>query len=139
MAHGEFSRDEIPSEGVSIGGDDDCEHATYRRFGSDGGGTIYVRCTNCSNVLRNYDSRETNRERSAVDADLISDSSGAKHAPLLKGRSLGSDGSKRPAANEGAFSLASNQISTNCPPSETSESPAVRKGAAVRDHSGTND
>lgn len=96
MAYDEFSREEIPSDGVGIGGDDDCEHATYRRFGSDGGGNIYFQCMDCSHVILNYDSTDTNagpnRDRTA--SELTPETSdGSKHDPLMKGLSFGSDDS----------------------------------------------
>lgn len=91
MAYDEFSREEIPSDGVSIGGDDDCEHATYRRFGSDGGGNIYFRCTNCSNVILNYDTTETNSGQ-APKLSTGSDS-GPTHDPLVKGLTIDSENS----------------------------------------------
>jgi hypothetical protein len=88
MAHDEFSREDIPSEGVSIGGDEDCDHETYRRFGSDGGGNIYFRCTNCSNVILNYDSTDRGGREPT---ERSSDSSETTHDPLVKGLSLDSD------------------------------------------------
>jgi hypothetical protein len=97
MAHDEFSREEIPTDGVSIGGDDDCAHTTYRRFGSDGGGNIYFRCTNCSNVILNYDSTT---QRGRAEADLTPDSSGPKHDPLMKGLSFDSDDSEQTPRGE---------------------------------------
>lgn len=101
MAHEEFSRDEIPSEGVSIGGDGDCDHETYRRFGSDGGGNIYFRCTNCSNVILNYDSTDRGGREPA---GHTSDSSGPEHDPLMKGLSFDSDSSETTErGREGGF------------------------------------
>lgn len=97
MAHDEFSREEIPSEGVSIGGDDDCEHASYRQCGSDGGGNIYFRCTNCPKVILNYDSTNTGRggrDSGTPAPELTPDSEdGPKHDPLMKGLSFDSDDS----------------------------------------------
>ena len=98
MAHDEFSREEIPSDGVSIGGDDDCEHATYRRFGSDGGGNIYFECTNCSNVILNYDTTDADgastRDRS-VSGLTPNSGSDPEHDPLMKGLSFDSGDSDR--------------------------------------------
>ncbi|WP_336325829.1 hypothetical protein [Halovenus sp. HT40] len=96
MAHEEFSREEIPSDGVGIGGDDDCEHATYQRFGSDGGGNIYFQCTDCSHVILNYDSTDTNAgsDRDRTAPKLTPETSdGPKHDPLMKGLSFGSEDS----------------------------------------------
>jgi subtilisin family serine protease len=83
-----------PDNKVRIGGDDDCDHETYRRFGSDGGGNIYFRCTNCSNVILNYDSTggDSTSERTAPELTPDTDD-GPKHDPLMKGLSLGSDDS----------------------------------------------
>jgi hypothetical protein len=69
MRHDEFSRSEIPTDGVQIGGDEDCPHETYRRFGSDGGGNIYFRCTNCEQVILNYDTTDSG-QREEVDPEL---------------------------------------------------------------------
>jgi len=109
MAHDEFRREEIPSEGVSIGGDDDCAHATYRRFGSDGGGNIYFRCTNCSKVILNYDSTGTSqneRDGQRTAPKLTPDASdGPKHDPLVKGLSFDADESTpaQPTGSDGGL------------------------------------
>lgn len=87
MRHDEFSRSEIPSEGVQIGGDEDCAHETYRRFGSDGGGNIYFRCTNCEQVILNYDTTDATRETD-TDSELTpSSNDGPTHDPLVEGLS----------------------------------------------------
>ncbi|WP_436903343.1 hypothetical protein [Halovenus halobia] len=88
MRHDEFSRSEIPSEGVEIGGEDDCAHETYRRFGSDGGGNIYFRCTGCDQVILNYDTTEP-ETHDGVDPDLTPDSNTEpKVDPLMMGLSM---------------------------------------------------
>ena len=96
-----FPAEELPSDGVEIGGDDGCEHSYYERIGSDGGTNIYFRCLECSKVVLKYGQaaqREAG-ERNGADsaADLLTDSgSNADHNSLMKGLSFDSGSSIRP-------------------------------------------
>lgn len=103
MGKERVSRDDLPSDGVAIGGDERCEHATYRRIGSDGGSNIYFNCTDCSKVVLKYSAvEETGRSSpgsdtgpSAHERDTSADSIfSSRHDPLVQGLSLGPDDSK---------------------------------------------
>lgn len=93
MTRDRISGDELPSEGVAIGGDPDCEHPTYQRVGSDGGSNIYFNCTECSKVVLKYSAVE---DRGGVKPGNGSDSgeyspgrsSNSRHDPLVKGLSF---------------------------------------------------
>lgn len=102
MSGEHYDAEDIPSDGVGIGGNDSCDHETYRRVGSDGGGNIYFNCTGCSRVVLKYDSTATGGGMRKVadeddDSELYPESSAKskpQHDPLVKGLSLDSGSSK---------------------------------------------
>ncbi|MXR50982.1 hypothetical protein GRX03_05085 [Halovenus sp. WSH3] len=103
MGFEEFNREEIPTEGVSIGGDDDCDHETYRRYGSDVGGNIYFQCTSCSNVILNYDTTDSRGREPEELARESPNDDGPTPDPLVTGLSVDSDDSddaRRPEGDE---------------------------------------
>ena len=96
-----FPAEELPSDGVEIGGDDDCEHAYYERIGSDGGTNIYFRCVECSKVVLKYGQAARSEPGGQNGTDSTSDllpgsDSNVDHDPLVKGLSLDKGSSRRP-------------------------------------------
>ena len=94
-----FPAEDLPADGVEIGGDGDCEHAYYERIGSDGGTNIYFRCLECSKVVLKYGQAAGGgpggRDGTAFPSEGRSDS-GTKtdHDPLVKGLSFDSEDSR---------------------------------------------
>lgn len=106
MSEKRISRDQLPADGVRIGGDDDCDHATYVRIGSDGGANIYFNCAECSQVVLKYSAvaEEPTVESvsESTDSDLYPETdSKPRHDPLVKGLSFGFDNSKDGSAKDG--------------------------------------
>jgi len=85
---------------VQIGGEDNCEHESLRRVGSDGGYNIYFECQDCSAGVVKYS--ETDEGAAGdVEEDLPQETptnDGPTH-PLIKG--LTPDSTNRKGDSEG--------------------------------------
>ena len=106
MGEQRISRDQLPADGVRIGGDDDCEHATYVRIGSDGGANIYFNCTECSQVVLKYsavaEEQTVESGSEPIDSDLYPETkSKPSHDPLVKGLSFNFGNSKEGSTKDG--------------------------------------
>lgn len=82
---------------VQIGGDEDCEHESLRRVGSDGGYNIYFECTDCSAVTVKFSETADeggDRHNELAEEDLPEDPpTGNKQThPLIKGLTPDSNG-----------------------------------------------
>lgn len=85
-----------PDNKVRIGGDDDCDHESLRRVGSDGGYNIYFECTDCeAGIVKFSETNDSEADRqSEVDEELPQEppSGNDRTHPLIDGLTPDSNG-----------------------------------------------